>query len=146
MFEQDRMDSNEGEEVELRVYNCLACMGWWHYTCLTEEDRQSLPTDLIENVEDGVAPPWRCKDCVKTTKYAVQRILEVLRDEEGRFYFVLDYLGYRLWEVRLTTLVEDKKAELRLAYKEHALTRTTQSLLYCASVPNSGRSSSGCTL
>jgi hypothetical protein len=127
------MDSNEGEEVELRVYNCLACMGWWHYTCLTEEDRQSLPTDLIENVEDGVAPPWRCKDCVKATKYAVQRILEVLRDEEGRFYFVLDYLGYRLWEVRLTTLVEDKKAELRLAYKEHALTRTTQSLLYCAS-------------
>jgi hypothetical protein len=37
------------------------------------------------------------------------------------------------WEVRLTTLVEDKKAELRLAYKEHALTRTGQSLLYCAS-------------
>ena len=29
--------------------------------------------------------------------------------------------------------MEDKKAELRLAYKEHALTRTTQSLLYCAS-------------
>ena len=79
-----------------------------------------------------MAPPWRCKDCVKATKYAVQRILEVLRDEEGRFYFVLEYLGYRLWEVRLTSLVEDKKAELRLAYKEHALTRTSQSLLYCA--------------
>ncbi len=127
------MDSNEGEEVELRVYNCIACMGWWHFTCLAEEDRQSLPSDLIENVEDGVAPPWRCKDCVKATKYAVQRILEVLRDEEGRFYFVLEYLGYRLWEVRLTSLVEDKKAELRLAYKEHALTRTSQRLLYCAS-------------
>ena len=28
--------------------------------------------------------------------------------------------------------MEDKKAELRLAYKEHALTRTSQSLLYCA--------------
>jgi hypothetical protein len=79
-----------------------------------------------------MAPPWRCKACIKDTKYAVQRILEVLRDEEGRFYFVLEYLGYRLWEVRLTTLVEDKKAELKLAYKEHALTRTTQSLLYCA--------------
>ena len=90
---------------ELRVYNCIhwqvACMGRWHFTCLTEEDRhwQSLPSDLIENAEDrdGVAaPPWRCKDCAKTTKYAVQRILEILRDEEGRSYFVLEYPGYRL--------------------------------------------------
>ena len=29
--------------------------------------------------------------------------------------------------------MEDKQAELRLAYKEHAVTRTSQSLLYCAS-------------
>jgi hypothetical protein len=127
------MDSEDGDSVELRVYNCIACMRWWHFTCMAEEDRQSLPPDLIENVEDGVAPPWRCSDCVRTDKYAVQRILEVLRDEEGRFCFVLEYLGYRLWEVRLATLLEDKKAELRLAYKEHALTRTSQSLLYCAS-------------
>jgi hypothetical protein len=91
IYEHDRMDANEGEEVELRVYSCIACMSWWHFTCLAEEDRQSLPNDLIENVEDGVAPPWRCKDCVKATKYAVQRILEVLRDEEGRFYFALEY-------------------------------------------------------
>ena len=69
---------------------------------MSPADRATLPDMPIENVEDGVAPPWRCKDCVKTTKYAVQRILEVLRDEEGRFYFVLEYLGYRLWEVRLT--------------------------------------------
>jgi hypothetical protein len=102
IYEHDRMDLNEGVDVELRVYNCIACMGWWHFTCLTEEDRQSLPSDLIqvENVEDGVAPPWRCKDCVKSTNFAVQRILEVLRDEEGRFYFVLEYLGYRVACIR----------------------------------------------
>jgi hypothetical protein len=49
--------------------------------------------------------------------------------------FVLEYLGYRLWEGRLTSPVEDKKAELRLAYKEHALTRAhrPESPLYCAS-------------
>ena len=51
-----------------------------------------LPSVLIENVEDGAAPPWRCQDCVKKDQYAVQRVLEVVRGEDGKFYLLLEYL------------------------------------------------------
>ena len=40
----------------------------------------AVGTDMVGyNVEDGFAPPWRCQDCMKTDKYAVQRVVEVLR-------------------------------------------------------------------
>ena len=54
---------------------------------MQDTDRQTLPTVLITNVEDGVAPPWRCQECVKKDQYAVHRILEVVRDEDGKFTY-----------------------------------------------------------
>jgi hypothetical protein len=99
---------------------------------MKDTDRQTLPTVLIANVEDGVAPPWRCQECVQKDQYAVQRILEVVRDEDGKFYLLLEYLGYRYLEVRLESRLVDKNAELRRAYREHANTRSSISMLYCA--------------
>jgi hypothetical protein len=68
---------------------------------MTATNRQTLPSELIADVEDGVAPPWRCQECVKKDQYAVQRVLEVVRGEDGKFYLLLEYLGYRYLEVRL---------------------------------------------
>ncbi len=34
-------------------------------------------------------------ECVKNDQYAVQRVLEVVRGEDGKFYLLLEYLGYR---------------------------------------------------
>jgi hypothetical protein len=59
------MEVPEGEPVGDPVYNCMSCNGWWHESCMQDTDRQTLPTVLITNVEDGVAPPWRCQECVK---------------------------------------------------------------------------------
>jgi hypothetical protein len=97
--------------------------------CLT--DRQTLPATPIANVEDGVAPPWRCQECVKD-QYAVQRVLEVVRGEDGKFHLLLEYLGYRYLEVRLECRLVDKNSELKRAYTEHADTRSSLSMLYCA--------------
>jgi hypothetical protein len=59
MFEHDRIDLDEGDQVEFRVYGCIFCNGWWHAASLSlsEQDRQSLPTELVPTVEDGAAPP-----------------------------------------------------------------------------------------
>ncbi len=70
------------------------------------------PSD--RDVEDGVAPPWRFQECVKD-QYAVQRVLEVVRGEDGKFYLLLEYLGYRYLEVRLECLLVDKNSEPKLA-------------------------------
>ena len=113
------------------VYNCMSCNGWWHESCMTDTDRQTLPPTPIANVEDGGAPPWRCQECVKKDQYAVQRVLEVVRGEDGTFYLLLEYLGYRYLEVRLESWLVDKNSELRKAYREHANTRSSLSLLYC---------------
>ena len=132
VFENDLMEVPEGEPVGDPVYNCMSCNGWWHESCMSATDRQTLPTELIANVEDGAAPPWRCQECVKKDQYAVQRILEVVRGEDGKFYLLLEYLGYRYLEVRLESRLVDKNAELRRAYREHANTRSSISMLYCA--------------
>jgi hypothetical protein len=83
---------------------------------MKDTDRQTLPTELIANVEDGVAPPWRCQECVKKDQYAVQRSLEVVRGEDGKFYLLLEYLGYRYLEVRLrrSQIVAQPSVRLRV--------------------------------
>jgi hypothetical protein len=80
----------------------------------------------------GGPPPWRCEECVKKDQYAVQRILEVVRGEDGKFYLLLEYLGYRYLEARLESRLVDRNSELRRAYREHANTRTSISMLYFA--------------
>ncbi len=62
----------------------------------------------------------------------MQRILEVVRGEGGAFYLLLEYLGYRYLEIKLESLPVDKNAELRRAYREHANTRSSTSMLHCA--------------
>ena len=90
-YEQDLMEVTEGTNIGEMVHNCMSCNGWWHESCMTDTDRQTLPSEQIANVEDGVAPPWRCQECVKNDQYAVQRILEVVRGEDGKFYLLLEY-------------------------------------------------------
>ncbi len=111
------MDENVGEPV----YSCMSCNGWWHESCMPATDRQTLPSVLIANVEDGTAPPWRCQEpeCVKKDQYAVQRVLGVVRGEDGGFYLLLEYLGHRYLEVRLESRLVDRNSELKRAYREH---------------------------
>ena len=132
IYEHDSMEVSEGANMGEAVYNCMSCNGWWHESCMTDTDRQTLPPTPIANVEDGGAPPWRCQECVKKDQYAVQRVLEVVRGEDGTFYLLLEYLGYRYLEVRLESWLVDKNSELKKAYREHANTRSSLSLLYCA--------------
>ena len=112
------------------MQNCMACMPWWHEACMTPEDR-STPDMPIENVEDGVAPPWRCQACVKNDKYAVQRVVDVMRVENAQVVLLVEYMGYVYLEARPESWLGDKKGELRLAYKEHATARPSQNMLYC---------------
>ena len=77
------MEISEGVNMGEAVHNCMSCNGWWHESCMPDTDRQTLPSTPIANVEDGGAPPWRCQECVKKDQYAVQRVLEVVRGEDG---------------------------------------------------------------
>ena len=131
-YEHDLMEVSVDAIMGEPVYNCMSCNGWWHESCMSATDRQTLPSVLIANVEDGAAPPWRCQDCVKNDQYAVQRVLEVVRGEDGQFYLLLEYLGYRYLEVRLENRLVDRNSELKRAYREHANTRSSISMLYCA--------------
>ena len=96
---------------------------------MSATDRQTLPSTPIANVEDGVALPWRCQGCVTKDQYAVQRVLEVVRGKDGKFYPLLGYLGYRYLEIRLESWLVDKNSELKQAYREHANTRSSLSML-----------------
>jgi hypothetical protein len=132
IFEHDLMEVSVDANVGEPVYNCMSCSGWWHESCMAATDRQTLPSEPIANVEDSVAPPWRCQECVKNDQYAVQRVLGVVRGEDGKLYLLLEYLGYRYLEVRLESRLVDRNSELRRAYREHANTRSSLSMLYCA--------------
>ena len=68
---------------------------------------------------------------MKNDKYAVQRVVDVMRAENGQFYLLIEYLGYRYLEARPESWLEDKKGELRLAYKAHATVRLHKGMLYC---------------
>ena len=131
IFENDRMDRTDDTPPGEAVQNCMSCMSWWHEACMSPADRASLPDMPIENVEDGVAPPWRCQTCVKNDQYAVQRVVDVMRAENGQVYLLMEYLGYAYLEARPEVWLDDKKTELRLNYKEHATDRPNQSMLYC---------------
>ena len=58
-----------------------------------------IPDMPIENVEDGVAPPRRCQACVQNDtyavndKYAVQRVVDVMRVENAQVFLLVEYLG-----------------------------------------------------
>jgi len=68
IYEHDRMERSDSTSPEETVQNCMACMSWWHEACMTPADRSTLPDMPIENVEDGISPPWRCQACVKNDK------------------------------------------------------------------------------
>ena len=131
VYEHDRMERSDNTPPEETVQNCMACMSWWHEACMSPAERATLPDIPVENVEDGVSPPWRCQACVKNDKYAVQRVVDVVRAENGQVFLLMEYLGYQYLEARPNTWLEDKKAELRLAYKEHATVRPNHDMLYC---------------
>ena len=88
---------------------------------MSPADRATLPDMPVANVEDGVAPPWRCQACVQNDKYAVQRVVDVMRAENGQIYLLMEYLGYQYLEARPESWPEDKKGELRLAFKRMLL-------------------------
>ncbi len=45
----------------------------------------------------------------------MQRVLEMVRGEDGKFYLLLEYLGYRHLEVRLESRLVDRNSELKRA-------------------------------
>ena len=98
---------------------------------MSPADRATLPDMPVANVEDGVAPPWRCQACVQNDKYAVQRVVDVMRAENGQIYLLMEYLGYQYLEARPESWLEDKKGELKLAFKAHATVRPHKDMLYC---------------
>ena len=97
---------------------------------MSPADRATLPDMPVENVEDGVAPPWRCQACVQNDKYAVV-VVDVMRAENGQIYLLMEYLGYQYLEARPESWLEDKKGELRLAFRAHATVRRHKDMLYC---------------
>jgi hypothetical protein len=58
-----------------------------------------------------------------------------MRAENGQTYLLMEYLGYQYLEARPESWLEDKKGELRLAYKapRHATStaRLHKDMLYC---------------
>ena len=93
IYEHDLMEVSEGVTIMMgdAVHNCMSCNGWWHESCMSDTDRQTLSLAPVENIEDGVAPPWRCQECAKKNQCAVQPILEVVRGEGGKFYLLFEY-------------------------------------------------------
>jgi hypothetical protein len=79
-------------------------------------------------------PPDRCQTCIVTRQHAANRILEVVRAEDGKFLLLYDYLGYEYWEIDLPTVRKDGHGELLAAYKDHQARRTSESLLLCVAV------------
>jgi hypothetical protein len=45
--------------------------------------------------------------CVKNDKYAVQRVVDVMRAENGQIYLLMEYLGYQYLEARPESWLED---------------------------------------
>ena len=116
-------DTDEG----LHLYVCLACKRWWHLECLSAEDRDT--TELADT--NG-----RCAECIAGKCYALNRILEAVRTETGQHRILLEYLGYDLYELGKQSALDVMDPvgvdALMQAYHRHAATRTTRSLLFCA--------------
>jgi len=89
----------------------MSCSSWWHRECLPRREALSLPEVAIEDVEDGKEPPWRCRCCIKDDKYAINRVLDLVRNDKGKFCLIMEYLGYPYYEVSLPTEVDDVHQE-----------------------------------
>jgi hypothetical protein len=129
--DDDKRLDDDGREVgTLALWSCMSCSSWWHRECLTEREALSLPEAAIEDVEDGTEPPWRCTCCVKDHKYAINRVLDLVRNDKGKFCLIMEYLGYPYYEVSLPTEVDEVHQEHVTAYRAHLEQRTSQSLLH----------------
>ena len=85
----------------------------------------------------GLADPnGRCAECIAGQCYALNRILEAVRTETGQHRVLLEYLGYNLYELGKQSVLDIMDpvgvGALMEAYHRHAATRTTRSLLFCA--------------
>jgi hypothetical protein len=60
-------------------------------------------------------PPDRCQKCIATRQHAVNRILEVVRTEDGQFVLLYDYLGYEYREIDELLARKDGHGELLAA-------------------------------
>ncbi len=68
-------------------------------------------------MEDGKEPPWRCEGCVKDDKYAINHVLDLVRNDKGNFCLVMEYLGNPYYEVSLPTEVDEVHQEHVTAYR-----------------------------
>jgi hypothetical protein len=129
--EEDKRLDDDGREVgTLALWGCMSCSSWWHRECLPRREALSLPEAAIEDVEDGKEPPWRCRCCIKEDKYAINRVLDLVRNDKGKFCLIMEYLGYPYYEVSLPTEVDEVHQEHVVAYRAHLEQRTSQSLLH----------------
>ena len=136
--DEDAWGEADGRDDNLlQLWNCIPCAQWFHDECLPEETRDSLPERAMTEEDLDANPGWRCPDCVAGKRFAINRILEIVRTEAGRYRLVLDYIGYPYYECELPTLLTDTKMALGAdalteAYQRHELQRTHRSLLFCA--------------
>ena len=80
------------DDALLQLWNCTPCAQWFHEDCLTEETRATLPDHAMTEEELEASPGWRCPECVNGQRFAINRILEIVRTEAGRYRLVLDYI------------------------------------------------------
>jgi hypothetical protein len=116
------------------LYQCASCNQWWHPECMSDANRELLTGEIYADEHMADQPPDRCQACINTRQHAVNRILEVVRAEDGKFLLLYDYLGYEYWEIDLPTVRKDGHGELLAAYKDHKARRTSESLLLCVAV------------
>jgi hypothetical protein len=128
--EDKRLDDDGREVGTLVLWNCMSCSSWWHRECLTGREALSLPEESIDDVEDGTEPPWRCEGCVGANKYAINRVLDLVRNDKGQFCLILEYLGYPYYEVSIPEEVAEVHEEHVTAYRAHLEQRTSRSLLH----------------
>ena len=119
-------DAWEATDTGLVCHNCLACKRWWHLECIPLEERDT--SELAD-------PNGRCAECIASRRYAVNRILELVRTEAGQCRLLLEYVGYDRCELdkcsALDVMDHVGKGALIEAYQRHEPTRTTRSLLHC---------------
>ena len=87
----------------------------------------------MANVEDGAARRGDARNVSRKTNARFSGYWRsTVRGEDGTLYLLLECLGYRYLEIRLESWLVDKNSELKRAYREHANTRSSLSMLYCA--------------
>ena len=71
----------------------LARFQWQHPECMTDTERALLTGEIFSDDHLADQPPDRCQSCIETRQHAVNRILAVVRTEDGKFVLLYDYLG-----------------------------------------------------